>query len=40
MPMSRAAVACAAASSGLSPGNGRVWLTASTLVTHPPSIRM
>src|SRR5438552_3890412 len=38
--MSRAAVAWAAASSGLSAGSGRVWLTASTLVTRPPSIKM
>src|SRR5213083_3174581 len=40
MPMRRAAVAWAAASSGLSAGNGRVWLTASTLVTRPPSTRI
>src|SRR5262245_8991232 len=40
MPINEAAVACAAASSGLSDGSGRVWLTDSTLVTRPPSIRM
>src|SRR6059036_2623056 len=40
IPISCAAVACAAASSGLSAGRGRVWLTDSTLVTRPPSMRM
>src|SRR6266436_4419328 len=40
IPMRVAAVACAAASSGLSAGSGRVWLTDSTLVTRPPSMRM
>ena len=40
IPISFAASACAAASSGLSAGSGRVWLTASTLVTRPPSTRM
>ena len=33
-------MAWAAAISGLSAGSGRVWLTDSTAVTRPPSIRM